>query len=417
MKRKDLRGRVSYLADAIRTAAANITNNKLRSFLTIGIVCLGITCLVGTQTAIDCLSSLLTGAFGTSAGHISVTAMRARKGGAGNRASAAITYPEAEAFAARMAAGPDGFDAEGQRLSVYTRVPAVEGVGYCGGRLGPQTSVLAFEGDYLGCNALAIGSGRLPGVRNECLVGKKVAAQISRKTGSDIGSLLYIGGQAYRIAGVLQEQSSLLGIVTDNTVFIPLAAAMGSIVCETDSYSIDMAVPKERAGEAAAMAEAVMRRIRHLPAAEKPDFEVVEGSAAEREIDRLGGSLSAVALIIGLLTLLGAAVALTNIMLICVAERTREVGLRRAVGATRTNIRDGFVAEAMLICEAGCIAGTLLGLLCGNAFAAILHTDVSIPWDWTLLAQVICLATAMVACTLPARRASRINVVDALRCE
>jgi len=124
-----------------------------------------------------------------------------------------------------------------------------------------------------------------------------------------------------------------------------------------------------------------------------------------------------VALIIGLLTLLGAAVALTNIMLICVAERTREVGLRRAVGATRTNIRDGFVAEAMLICEAGCIAGTLLGLLCGNAFAAVMHTDVSIPWDWTLVAQVICMATAIMACTLPARRASRIDVVDALRCE
>lgn len=417
MRLKDLRGRVSYLADAIRTAAANITNNKLRSFLTIGIVCLGITCLVGTQTAIDCLSSLLAGAFGTSAGHISVTAMRARKGGALSRGSAVITYPEAEAFAVRMLSGPDGFEAEGASLSVYTRVPLPEGVGYGGGRLGPQTSVLAFEGDYLGCNGLAIGSGRKAGVNNECLVGKKVAAQVYRKTGSDIGSLLYIGSQAYRIAGVLKEQSSLLGMVTDNTVFVPLAAAMGSMVAETGNYSIDMAVPKERAGEAAARAEVLMRRIRHLPASEKPDFEIVEGSAAEREIDRLGGSLSAVALIIGLLTLLGAAVALTNIMLICVAERTREVGLRRAVGATRTNIRDGFVAEAMLICEAGCIAGTLLGLLCGNAFAAVMHTDVSIPWDWTLVAQVICMATAIIACTLPARRASRINVVDALRCE
>ena len=216
---------------------------------------------------------------------------------------------------------------------------------------------------------------------------------------------------------MLREQSSLLGVVTDNTIYIPIAAAMGSLTGERGNYSIDLAVPKDRAAEAAALADALMRQVRHVPAGEKADFEIVEGSAAEREIDRLGGSLSAVALIIGLLTLLGAAVALTNIMLICVAERTREVGLRRAVGATRRNIRDGFMAEAVIICEAGCIAGTLLGLVFGNVFASMMHTDVQIPWDWTLVAQLICMVTAITACTLPARRASRIDVVSALRCE
>ena len=109
--------------------------------------------------------------------------------------------------------------------------------------------------------------------------------------------------------------------------------------------------------------------------------------------------------------------ALANIMLICVAERTREVGIRRAVGATRSDIRAGFICEALLICEAGCLAGTLLGILCGNILGAVLHSGFSIPWSWILLSQAISLATGIAACALPARRAARIDVVDALRCQ
>lgn len=414
MRTKDLRGRVSYLAEAVRTAASNISNNKLRSFLTIGIVCLGITCLVGTQTAIDCLSSLLAGAFGTSAGHISISSLKAGNAGAGSRTAAPLSYPEAVEFAARF--GGDLFSGS---ICVYTRVPLESGVGYGGGRLGPQTTVLAFSGDYFGCNALAIDYGRNISGADECVVGKKVARQLCRKGYPDgaVGALLYVGERTFRIAGVLQAETSLLGIVTDNTVFIPLDGAVGSLVDVKGSYSIDLVVPKAGATDAAALAESTMRAVRHIPEGEPSGFEIIEGSAAEREIERLGGSLSGIALIIGLLTLLGASVALTNIMLISVAERTREVGLRRAVGASRGNIRDGFLAESLLICEAGCIIGTALGIVCGNALGAYLHTGVAIPWKWIAISQLICLATGIAACTLPARRAARINVVEALRCE
>lgn len=414
MRTKDLRGRISYLAEATRTAVANITNNKLRSFLTIGIVCLGITCLVGTQTAIECLSSLLTGAFGTSAGHITISSCKARSDGAGSRTAAPLSYPDAVDFVNRF-----GGDLPGGSISVYTHVPLQNGVGYGSGRLGPQTTVLAFSGDYFSCNALAIDSGRDFTGSDECVVGNKVARQLCRKGHSDsaIGALLYVAGREFRVAGVLQEETSLLGIVTDNTVFIPLGAAVGSLVDIKGSYFIDLSVPKAMATGAAATAEATMRAVRHVRDGEPSGFEITEGSAAEREIDKLGGSLSSIALIIGLLTLLGASVALTNIMLISVAERTREVGLRRAVGASRSNIRDGFLAEALLICEAGCIIGTALGIVCGNGLGVYLHAGAAIPWKWIAISQLICMATGVAACTLPARRASRIDVVAALRCE
>lgn len=395
------------MADTVRTAAANISGNRLRSYLTVTIVTLGITCLVGSQTAIDCLSNLLSGAFGTSSERISITA--AHSSGSGKaRKETPIGYLEATQFVA-------GFS--GVQSAVYTYVPPLTPVVFSGGRLGPQTTVLAFEGDYLGCNGLVVGSGRLPSA-GECLIGKKVATQLAAKSDYAIGSMINIGGKAFRVAGTIQEQSSLLGVITDNTVFVLLRSAMGSLVSEQSSYSIDMTVPRTLdAADAALAADRLMRRIRHIGSDERADFEIIEGSAAVREIERLSGSLKGIALIIGLLTLCGAAVALANIMLICVAERTREVGIRRAVGATRGDIRAGFVCEALLICEAGCILGTLLGIVCGNILGVVLHTGVSIPWDWLLASQAICLATGIAACALPARRAASLNVVEALRCE
>ena len=399
------------MSDTVRTAAANISGSRLRSALTITIVALGITCLVGAQTAIDCLSGLLRGAFGASAEHISITAAHPSGGSSGSGRENPITYLQAARFAAEFDCGTS---------AVYTYVPPIAGVICAGERLGPQTTVLAFEGDYLGCNGLVIGQGRdisRAAYAAECLVGRKVAAHISRGGGTAVGSLLNIGGKAFRIAGVIREQSSLMGMITDNTVFVPLRAARGSLVADDSGYSVDITVTAGGAAEAAAAAGTLMRRIRHTAPDAKPDFEIVEGSAAVREIVRLSGSLEGIALIIGILTLLGAAVALTNIMLICVAERTREVGIRRAVGASRRDIRAGFICEALLICEAGCIIGTILGVFCGNILGHIMHTGVQVPWDWIAIAQAICLAVGIAACALPARRASRINVVDALRCE
>ena len=404
-----MRGRLSYLADSVRTAASNIHSSKVRSLLTIVIVALGVTSLVGSQTAIDSLAALLQSAFGTNEQRISITAAKASSGRSKAR-PVGISYIEASEFASVAGLGS---------CTVYTWLPPLTQVSGGAGRLGPQTTILAYEGDYLGCNALEVGEGRSPGPSAaECMVGKKVASQMGRSGGSVLGEQLYIGGHAYSIAGIISQQSSLLGVLNDNTIFIPLQSALGSLVGERAGYSIDLTIPKEDyPGNATSLAEALMRRIRHLGSDQKSDFEIVEGSAAVREIERLGGSLKYIALIIGLLTLCGAAVALANIMLICVAERTREVGIRRAVGATRGDIRTGFVCEALLICEAGCLAGTLLGIACGNILSAVTHSGFTVPWDWLILSQVISLATGVAACALPARRAARIDVVEALRCE
>ncbi len=422
MKRFDLRGRFSYWADVVSSAANNISTNKLRSALTIAIVALGITCLVGTQTATDCLASLLSGAFGTSAERISIASAKSATGSRAGKVSPKISYLQATQFASSYG--------DARQISVYTYVPAPYGVQYAGGRLGPQTTVVACDGDWLACNGLTVGHGRGTGgvfSPGECIVGRSVASRLGgtskRENGpaqepepgqQALGKQLYIGGKSYCVAGVLQQQSSLLGAIADNSIFIPVKGAPTA----AGGYSIDFTVGKEQAnGVAAGRASSLMRRIRRLRPSSEPDFEITEGSAAEKEIEKLAGSLSGIAFIIGLLTLAGAVVALTNIMLICVAERTREVGIKRALGATKADIRSAYIIEAVIICEAGCIIGTLLGILCGNALGLYLHTGSSIPWDWILVSQAISIAAGIAACALPARRAAAMDPVEALRCE
>lgn len=147
MRTKETRGSISYLADAVRTASSNIFNNRLRSFLTVVIVALGVTCLVGSQTAIDCLGSLLAGAFGTSAGKITITSAR-ESSGSGQRTATPISYCEAAGFKAAF---------DGGQCSIYTCASPLTEVGCNGRRLAPQTTVMAFDGDYFVCNGLSVG--------------------------------------------------------------------------------------------------------------------------------------------------------------------------------------------------------------------------------------------------------------------
>ena len=397
-----MRGRISYISDNIHIATRAASGSRLRSSLTVTIVALGIPCLVGSQTAIDCLGSLLQDTFGTSTERVTFSSLRSSQ-----RQETPLTCAQAAEFADRHVG----------ECAITAYLPLTTPIGFSGGRFAPQTTVMSAAGEWLSANGLEIGEGRAPH-GSECLLGKSAAATLEKKSGrSAVGQSVSIAGRSFAVAGIASKQSSLLGALTDNTIYIPMETAVPALMPESAICAIELILPSgKEAKDALLQAETLLRRIRNVPDGENSDFEIVEGSAAVREIENLGGSLSMIALLIGVLTLCGAAVALANIMLVCVAERTREVGLRRAVGGSRRDIRVSFIMEAVLICEAGCFIGTLLGILCGNAVSALAHTRFSIPWDWILLSQGISIAVGTAACALPAKRAASLNVVDALRC-
>ena len=223
----------------------------------------------------------------------------------------------------------------------------------------------------------------------------------------------------YSVTGVMEREGSLFGIGTDNTVLVPLGPARTRFLASDARYSLDiMPVGEESAFEEAwERAVVVMKLIRGLRPQDEANFAISRSDSIIRELDSLKGKLSIAALVIGLITLLGASVGLMNILLVSVKERTCEIGIRKALGAKPRTIAMQFLTEAMLIGQIGCAAGLLLGLLFGNLVALMLGCAFTLPWRWLGLSVLICMVVSILSGYLPARRASRLDPIEALRCE
>lgn len=398
----------SFVGESISAAARNIAANRLRSGITAAIIALGVAALVGTQTSIDALASLLSGAFGEKTDNsLTVSALPGKRKSVINRQCLKLLG--------------DNFGAGGG-MTIYAVVPAFGDIRGPLGQLHPGTVVMAFEGDYLRANALDISVGRRFCQLEEaagsrvCLVGQSVAEALGE--GSPVGKYVTVAGHGFRVAGIISEQLSFLGVIAGNTVFVPLSAAWGSLLGNGSCCSADLMLPPGTdADEASGRADFLMRKIRGIQPSADADFEITRSDALEKEIGSLSGKLSLVALAVGLLTILGAAVGLTNIMLIATKERTRETGVRRAIGASRKDITLDLLTESALICLYGCGTGIILGLLAGNILSAILHTPLQIPWDWICASCLICTTVCTAAGWIPAHRAAKMDPVEALRCE
>ena len=175
----------------------------------------------------------------------------------------------------------------------------------------------------------------------------------------------------------------------------------------------DLLLVNQAMGEA----EAKFRAIRKLSTTEENNFVLDRSdSVAEKAMNSLG-FLTVSATVIGFITLVGAAIGLMNIMLVSVSERTKEVGLVKAIGGKSKMVRRQFLLEAIIISVLGAIFGIILGILVGNLFSIVLNTGFVVPWNWVLYGIVICTIVGLVAGLYPALKAGRLNPIEALRYE
>jgi putative ABC transport system permease protein len=233
-----------------------------------------------------------------------------------------------------------------------------------------------------------------------------------------VGEFLNIEGRRYQVIGVLKTKGASFGGGADKQLFIPLGNARSVYGGDDMNYEIKIQ-PLEGADpqEAYEEAEIRFRNVRRLSPTDDTDFRI------ERSQDMLERSMETmrivtiVAFIIGFITLLGAAVGLMNIMLVSVNERTREIGTRKAMGATSRTIKQQFLFEAIVIGQLGGLGGIVLGILAGNLTSLAMDTPFVVPWLWMLLGVVVCLVVSILSGYIPAVRASRLDPIEALRYE
>jgi putative ABC transport system permease protein len=232
-----------------------------------------------------------------------------------------------------------------------------------------------------------------------------------------VNAIVRINNIPYRVAGVMESRGSSFGFSRDNVIITTYSNVDRNFPSNFSFVIAVMTDDLRKVNTAMGEAEGAFRAIRKLNTTEENNFVLDRSdSVAEKAMNILRFFTLSVVLI-GFITLIGAAIALMNIMLVSVSERTREVGLVKAIGGKSQSVRSQFLLESIIISLLGALFGIILGVVVGNLFSMVLKTGFVVPWDWVLYGIIICSVVGLLAGLYPALKAGRLNPIEALRYE
>jgi putative ABC transport system permease protein len=250
------------------------------------------------------------------------------------------------------------------------------------------------------------------------VIGSSIVESLFKNNEDPIGEIISVGPGKYRIVGVLKEKGSSMGFTGDRHCMIPLNNVRQYFSRPNMNYTISVrAHSTEEMDAAIGEATGTFRVVRGDELGQESSFSVVKSDNIANMLIELTGTITWGATAIGLITLFGAAIGLMNIMLVSVTERTREIGIRMAIGATRKTIRNQFLVESVVIAQIGGLLGIAAGVLIGNTLSKILESAFIIPWPWIGLAIVLCFIVALASGIIPANKAARLDPIESLRYE
>jgi putative ABC transport system permease protein len=411
----------SLVTENIRISLDSIRSHLLRTILTILIIAFGIMALVGILTATDSIKYFLTQNFtmmGANTFTIRNRSMNAHIGGESSREKwfEPISFAQSQLFKERYV-----FPAY---TSVFTFATGVATVKYASDKTNPNVRVMGVDEDYIMTSGDEVEKGR-NFTPNEvyygsavAVVGPEVIKNIFKNNEDPIDKIISIGPGKYKVIGVLKEKGSSMGFSGDRSVMLPLNNVRVHFPRPNMSFAINVLVLKQEMMDAGiGEATATLRNIRKVPVGLDNTFEISKSDdIAKMLIDNIK-YVTYAATIIGLITLIGAAIGLMNIMLVSVTERTREIGIRKAIGATRRVIRNQFLVEAIVIGQLGGILGIIFGILIGNVISLLIGGAFIVPWVWIITGVILCFAVALISGIFPARKAANLDPIESLRYE
>jgi putative ABC transport system permease protein len=411
--------------DTFLMSTGAILSNKLRSVLTLVGVVAGVASIIAVMTAI----AIVQGTLEREMSVLGAQVFQVQKWPAGGFQSAAQRRKAMRRPPLTLA----------NAKAIRDHVGSVDLVGseiwdfgfkaqYKGESTNPNLSICGGTPEYPPNNTHYVGLGRnlsemdVKTARKVAVIGHAIAKKLYPFT-DPIGKDIRVDGRKYEVIGVFDEKKSAFGGAFDNYVLIPVSAFINTYgLVGRDGFprSVNITVrakTPELIQDAIEETRQVLRRDRGVKPGEEDNFEFFNSQSLITQFNKMSVGVKIAAFVIGIIALVVAGIGIMNIMLVAVTERTREIGIRKALGARRASILGQFLLEAVILCNIGGLVGVVVGFGLGNLVTVFTHFQASVPMEWAVIGLLFCSAVGISFGLLPAIRASRLHPIDALRYE
>lgn len=409
------------LVENVKEGLRSVKANMLRSVLTACIIAIGITSLVGILTAIDGIESSVSQSLSSLGANTFDITSRFNRGTARDGVKEKVYSPlllnEAQRFI-------EDYPVDAI-ISLSASVTILAEIKHGSEKTNPNVNVRGANEDYLPIKGLNLEDGRnfskfeIQYGSKVAILGYKLAKTLYGDKKNPVNTVVSFKGTQFKVIGVMKEKGSISENNFDNMMLIPIIVANQLAAGQGLNYRLTVGVPNpDMLDFAMGEATGLMRKIRRDEVGRENSFDLEKSETLGQQLESITSALRIGGFGVGFITLLGASIALMNIMLVSVTERTREVGVRKALGATPKRIRQQFVIEAIVVCIIGGLGGVVLGILIGNVLSKAIGSSVFVvPWLWMIVGLAICVFVGLISGWYPANKASRLDPIESLRFE